>query len=247
MQSFFRAIILLVILLSWQLPAQSRQTGIPDSLPVVAIDELELSMGLAKNSWLAFIGPEESAAEKYQQLTYQHLRSGNRIVKGEQVTTKALLIFRITNNSDSAKSAWFFPGLYYRDIQLYKIMGTGLEVIPSIKPESPREVGYRLLTVPSGDTITVLAELRFVRTYLNRLIPRLISASYLGSYVNDLANTNMQSKIVTYLFCGLLLMMLLFSLSSFLQGGNKEFFILCFIYACPRCYAIYKGYLQLPD
>jgi signal transduction histidine kinase len=33
----------------------------------------------------------------------------------------------------------------------------------------------------------------------------------------------MESKIFTYLFCGLLLMMILFSLASFFQGANKEF------------------------
>ena len=33
----------------------------------------------------------------------------------------------------------------------------------------------------------------------------------------------MESKIVTYLFCGLLLMMILFSLASFFQGANPEF------------------------
>src|SRR5690606_2871381 len=98
-----------------------------------------------------------------------------------------------------------------------------LKPIPPVLPQYPKEVGYRLLTIPANDTMTVVAELRFVRTYLNRLMPRFVSAAYLSSYVNELANTNIESKTVTFLFCGLLLMMILFSLSSFLQGGNKEF------------------------
>ena len=51
----------------------------------------------------------------------------------------------------------------------------------------------------------------------------LIHPGYLASYVKDLDSTNMDSKMVTYLFCGLLLMMILFSLASFFQGGNHEF------------------------
>ena len=50
-----------------------------------------------------------------------------------------------------------------------------------------------------------------------------MSREFLSSYVKDLDATNMESKIITYLFCGLLLMMILFSLATYSQGGNPEF------------------------
>lgn len=200
-------------------PAQARQ----HNLPVVDIDQLQLMQSLVKHSGLAFIGPDESLADRFQHLSFQPLQQHSRTVTGNQVTTKAVLVFRVGNAGDSARSTWFFPGLYYTDIRLFQLSGNVLKPIPSVLPQYPKEVSYRLLTIPANDTMTVVAELRFVRTYLNRLMPRFVSAAYLSSYVNELANTNIESKTVTFLFCGLLLMMILFSLSSFLQGGNKEF------------------------
>ena len=58
---------------------------------------------------------------------------------------------------------------------------------------------------------------------INKINPALISTGYLASFVKDLDSTNMESKVITYLFCGLLLMMILFSLANFFQGANKEF------------------------
>src|SRR5690606_17692745 len=58
---------------------------------------------------------------------------------------------------------------------------------------------------------------------LNRIRPSLIHPNYLPSFVKELDSINNESKIFTYVFCGLLLMMILFSLASYFQGANKEF------------------------
>jgi len=93
----------------------------------------------------------------------------------------------------------------------------------SILPVTPKEISYRLISLAPHNSATIIAELTFVRTHLNKIKPSLINPGYLVSFVKDLDSTNMQSKIITYLFCGLLLMMILFSLASFFQGANKEF------------------------
>ena len=164
-----------------------------------------------------------SLGDKYQSLHFTNGPIHKQHVPDNYVTKKAILRFKICNSSDSAKSVWFFPGLYYWDTQLYEETESGLKKIPSILPDEPEEISYRLITLPARDSAVIVAELHFVRTHLNSIKPALVHPGYLASYVKNLDSTNMVSKVVTYLFCGLLLMMILFSLVSFYQGGKHEF------------------------
>jgi len=144
-------------------------------------------------------------------------------IPNELVTKKVILKFNLCNTTDSTVSAWFFPGFYYTDIQLYKIEGIGLKKLPVVLPDIADSIGYRLLSVPAKDSVTILAELTFLKTYINSIRPRLISYDYVGPFITELRSNQGESDLMTYLFCGLLLMMILFSLTNFLQGGNSEF------------------------
>ncbi|HMR93744.1 MAG TPA: hypothetical protein PKC69_15585, partial [Chitinophagaceae bacterium] len=59
-------------------PAQARQ----HNLPVVDIDQLQLMQSLVKHSGLAFIGPDESLADRFQHLSFQPLQQHSRTVTG---------------------------------------------------------------------------------------------------------------------------------------------------------------------
>jgi signal transduction histidine kinase len=51
----------------------------------------------------------------------------------------------------------------------------------------------------------------------------LINDKYLPYYIVEFHASNPQSDIITYLFCGLLLMLIVFSLANFFQDANKDF------------------------
>jgi hypothetical protein len=167
--------------------------------------------------------PGQSLPETFNLLAFNNGAIHKKFIPETHVTRKAILRFNVSNPADSALSVWFFPGLYYWDIQLYEQQGTHLKKIPSVLPVEPKEISYRLITVPALDSMTIVAELSLVKTHLNSIRPTLINPGFLVAYVKDLDSTNMESKIVTYLFCGLLLMMILFSLATFFQGANPEF------------------------
>ena len=139
------------------------------------------------------------------------------------VSKKVLLKFNIHNSADSTISVYFFPGFYYEDIQLYRLEAGAPRKLPSILPDNPDSIGYRLISLPSHDSATLLAELRFVKTYINTIKPRFVNTEYLNSYISGLHSIHSQNDLVTYVFCGLLLMMILFSMANFLQGANPEF------------------------
>jgi signal transduction histidine kinase len=207
------------------LPAQPADGRIADSALTVYhdINEITLAKSIKNSVGFAYIEPDVSLPGVIDSLTFNKGPIHKRFIPEAYVTKKAVLQFNISNNADSSQSVWFFPGLYYWDIQLYRLKAGQLEKIPSVLPQSLKEISYRLITLAPHDSTTIIAELTLVRTHLNRINPSIISPGYLVSFVKDLDSTNMQSKIITYLFCGLLLMMILFSLASFFQGANKEF------------------------
>jgi signal transduction histidine kinase len=209
---------LFLLLIADGLPAQ-------DSLQSRHIDisKISLSESIQKNIGFSYLDNKNPLIENYNSIIFNTGAIHQGQIPDKYVTQKAVLRFNLYNSSDSVRSVWFFPGLYYWDSQLYKLAGDTLKKIPSILPDQPKEISYRYITLPAHDSATIIAELSFVRTHLNFVRPVLISPGYLVSFVKDLDSTNMESKIFTYLFCGLLLMMILFSLASFFQGANPEF------------------------
>jgi len=189
----------------------------------IDISKIALAESIQKNIGFSYLDSKAPLVDNYHSLVFNAGAIHPRQIPDRYVTQKAILRFNLLNSSDSARSVWFFPGLYYWDSQLYELDGNSIKKLPSILPDQPKEISYRYITLPAHDSVTIIAELTFVRTHLNSVRPALISPGYLVSYVKDLDSTNMESKIVTYLFCGLLLMMILFSLASFFQGANPEF------------------------
>jgi len=173
------------------------------------------------NSEVAFLPKDSSLEKSYSSLHFEKASGFKKDVPGKFVTQKLVLRFHVAaNNIDSV---WFFPGFFYSNIQFYKLSDTGLNKIPSVEPKNRDSIGYRLLTLAPHDSATFIAELEFVKTYNNVIRPRLIHKSHLSTFLFDLTTPRLYLNIITYIFCGLLAMMILFSLANYLQGGNNEF------------------------
>lgn len=212
---------------------RSQSSMIPDT-QTVEINRIVLAENITSKIGFAYLPAKASLTRAYDTLHFSDGAIHKGFIPEKAVTKKAVLRFSVVNNTDTAHSAWFFPGLYYWDIQLYRLKDGTPEPIQSALPTVEKEISYRLITLAPHDSATILAELTFVRTHLNRIRPALIAPGFLASYIKDLNSTNMESKIFTYLFCGVLAMMILFSLASFFQGGNKEFLYY-------SCYAFFVG------
>lgn len=131
--------------------------------------------------------------------------------------------FSVCNTADTAGSIYFFPGFYYHTIKLYRIRDNKLEELPRVLSNTDDSIGQRLISLLPHDSATIVAELGFVKTYLNTMRPKLINTQYLPSFVSELHHAHGDSDLMTFVFCGLLLMMILYSLANFLQGANPEF------------------------
>jgi signal transduction histidine kinase len=171
----------------------------------------------------AYIGLDEKLEVNYNNINFKPGLIHDGTIPPAYVSRKALMRFSICNNADTAVSVWFFPGFYFWDVDLYRINGSGLERIADQKPALKNNLSYRLITVGPHETDTIIAELSIVKTHINALRPRLVNFTRLNSFVSDVRSGHEANNIVTFLFSGLLLMMILFSLANYFQGGNKEF------------------------
>ncbi len=144
-------------------------------------------------------------------------------VPNEWVPKRIFLRFHISNNSDTLSSVYFCPGYYFKKIQLYRQEGNNLKALPVFRPDHPEKEGFRLLELAAGDSATLVAELAGIKTYNNTLRPRFVGKQHVNAFLAQLHGNFSEQNLLTYVFCGLLLMMILFSATNFFQGGNKEF------------------------
>jgi signal transduction histidine kinase len=191
--------------------------------PYTDISKTGLVKPITKTVSSAYTGLTTNLAAGYAQLDFITGTRHTGNIPSDHVTKKLILRFNLCNTADTTVSAWFFPGYYYTDIQLYKSDAAGLTVIPSVLPDIADHAGYRQLSVPPHDSVTFVAELRFLKTYINSIRPRLVQFDYAERYMRELRSQENDRNLATWLFCGLLLMMVLFSLTNFLQRGNPEF------------------------
>ncbi|HEY5966742.1 MAG TPA: 7TM diverse intracellular signaling domain-containing protein [Chitinophagaceae bacterium] len=144
-------------------------------------------------------------------------------VKAPNVSKKLLARFSIANNTGTTDSLYFFPDLFFDNVILYKIENNKATALPVIAPDNRDSISYRLFSVLPHDTLTILAECYPLRTYTTSFYPYIFRQNYIVPFTTKLQMENAGVRLFTYVFCGLLLMMILFSLANFLQGSNREF------------------------
>ncbi|HET6994113.1 MAG TPA: hypothetical protein VFI06_03975, partial [Chitinophagaceae bacterium] len=191
--------------------------------PAIDASKIKFSRSISNEVSTFYFNSEVDLSNFYARASFKEGVIHKKNIPNEYVTMIAALRFRLYNSADSAVKICFFPGLYYRYIKLYREENNHLQELPSELPPVRDSIGYRLITLAPHDSQTLVAELGFIKTYINTMRPRLINPEYLNSYITGMQSATRENDLVTFLFCGLLLMMVLFSIANFVQGGNREF------------------------
>ena len=144
-------------------------------------------------------------------------------IRATNVSKKIIHRFSVINEGDKTDSLYFFPGFFFRNVLLYEIKNNKALPLPVVAPAMKDSISFRLFHVLPHDTLTILAECYPLRTYTSSFRPRLINPDYIENFTINAQNAKKPATIFTYTFCGLLLMMILFSLANYLQGRNSEF------------------------
>lgn len=213
--------LLLLLLLAITAPLVMRAQA--DSLPCIDINRINFSRYIDQQCQSGFMPATQSLPQTFSQL---RLTAGMRYqgkIPSEHVTEKEIIRFRLTNSADTALAVWFFPGFFYWETVLYREQGGELVPTAVTRLQDPDTCGSRLVALNGHDTATFYAEVRQVRTYNNTMRPRLVNERSWKAFLTNVRLSHDRNNMVTYLFCGLLLMMILFSMANYLQGSNKEF------------------------
>jgi signal transduction histidine kinase len=174
---------------------------------------------------------------------HQDARHYEHFLPPVRVNGLTILRFTLTNSADTPVSAFFCPGFLIDDIRLYRLYppgqvpgpfsGTGaprfyrdyssIAPVPRILPDDPDSLGYRKITLGPHDTSTFFAVLSFIKATSNSINPSLTRINLIRAGITINHKDKTIIDIITNLFAGIMLMMIFYATSEYLQTGKPEF------------------------
>jgi signal transduction histidine kinase len=145
-------------------------------------------------------------------------------VSPAEVNQAAILRFTLINSSDTPQSAFFCPGFLMNEIRLFRRLRNGrVLALPPVMPDDADSLGYRKITLAPHDTGTFFAQLSFIRASSNSINPSLTRASLIDAGIVIQHKNKTDIDIITNLFAGIMLMMIFYAMSEYLQSGKPDF------------------------
>ncbi|MDO6429887.1 sensor histidine kinase [Flavitalea sp. BT771] len=186
-----------------------------------------VSDDISASTWLCFSHLKTISPQQLPNLDYpiKGTKKYEHFITPERVNYKAVLRFTLTNSSAREQSSFFCPGFYYDSIRLFRQAPHTVTVtaLPDIFPDDPDSLGYRKITLAPHDTAVYYALLTFIRSPTNSINPSLTREDLIthGILYNHKNKTSID--IMTNLFAGIMLMMIFYGVSEYLQTAKPEF------------------------
>lgn len=136
------------------------------------------------------------------------------------------LQFTIKNDLDTVSAVYFLPGMYFEDIDLFRYNRQTNQLEP--EPEYPGQgifdpnVVSKLMLQP-GETATFVTKLAFIKTTINTITPTLSFGQFLPTLLTQMQNERKINTVISFLVCGIMLMMIFYSLAEFYINRNRVF------------------------
>lgn len=227
---YFSTLFLITLVILTKAPAQ-----IADKLPVLDISLVKFSSRITDSAAMVMT-EKKTAPSELNFLKYAYPFKDK--IKPLQVPNSVILKFKLINPSTSPAAVYFYPGRFFDKIDIYKSVNDSNPVlIPEIYPDARNNISYRKISMEANESASFYAVLHQVKTFNSRVKPYLISDIYVNSFIINEESDKVGFRLFTYILCGLLLMMIFFSLINYWLGGNTEFLY----YAC---YVFFLGILS---
>jgi len=163
-------------------------------------------------------------------------------VSGKNIFLK----FTAHNSSDSIVQAYFFPGLFFTDIKVFKSVSDrqnkSFHQIEKIRFDDYISSSLALLTLQPKETSVFFIIISPLRSRISMLSPQILNNRFARYFMSDISNE--PNSLVTYVISGLLLMMIFYSFVLYLQDFKKEFLYYSLYAACTVLLLFLKSYLD---
>ncbi len=156
-----------------------------------------------------------------------------------------ILRFVLKNPTDSVKRLYFFPGNYFNDIKLFRLVNSSQlnEITADSTPGQWKE-GFRQFDMQPRDTSTYFARLSVLRSSATTLIPVILQKDFIEPFVAARIQSKNVTNMFTYLIAGIMLMMILYSLAAVRLNRSKEFLYYAGYTFCMGLLLFLKSYLS---
>lgn len=242
--------------------------------PAADIATTGIMQDISAGAWVYFSDTKYIPKESLTKIPFaiKGTKKFEHFIVPAQVNHKAVLKFTLTNSSQQEQSVYFCPGFYYDSIQLFTISDGSLnregaalpaesragprsaenvqaeniraEPVPPVLPDESDSLGYRKITLAPHQQSTYLVVLSFIKTATNSINPSLTRDNYIkqGIILNHRNRTSID--IITNLFAGIMLMMIFYALSQYLQNTKPEFLYYAGYAACISSLLFLKSILH---
>ena len=214
--------------------------------PIIDLGRTGLLDNLADSVGLYFypnknLNPDQLPALIFRQNAHHY----EHFLPPVRVNGLTILRFTLTNSADTPVSAFFCPGFLVNDIRLYRLYPPGqvpgpfsageagaprfyrndasVAPVPRVLPDDPDSLGYRQITMAPHDTSTFFAVLSFIKASSNSINTTITRDNLIHQAILINHKDKTVIDIITNLFAGIMLMMIFYATSEYLQTGKPEF------------------------
>ncbi len=193
------------------------------NLPYIDISKVIFSDSIFNKVNFAFSKKEKDLETQYAGLQFQEGITDKKRISPENVDKNIVLQFKVFNTGDIKHGLFLYPGNFSTHIRLFKLENNNLKPVERMLAKNQDSISFHYFSLNSGDTATMVAEISFLNTYTNVLNPSLLNENYITAFINERHAHFNSLNIFTYILCGLLLMMFLYSLAIYFQGADHDF------------------------
>lgn len=139
-------------------------------------------------------------------------------IRRSLVNSTFYLKLHVGNTSGEPVSGYFFPGINYSKIDIYKL-GTSAVKLTNTGNIS----GYRKLTIAAGEEEEYLVVLKMIKNDFNTIDPQFIQASFFDKYQKNNTGYKSDTQVYGLILSGIVFMMMFFMISNFIISKKPEF------------------------
>ncbi len=241
-------------LLILAIQTETRAQGTPadtSTMPIAAdLARTGLLNDLGPNTWLYFSDKNYIPKDELPNLNYRPgTKRYEHYFPPERVNHKTVLKFRLVNSEDTTESAFFLPGFLADSIQLYRLYTDSvgrarIKELPQILPDDPDSLGYRKISLGPHEKGTFFAVISFIKSATNSINPMLTRDTLIHQGIQLTHKNKTKIDIITNLFAGIMLMMIFYGISEYMQTKKPEFLYYAGYSACISALLFLKSTLN---